>query len=124
LYRDENENVWSEGGCMVGKLTTATQLHCLCNHASIFAGTQFTIPNSLPTLNIFDFNYEDFKENPILLITVCVITALYILGMILCWFLDRNDKKRHVGITIMADVGGDPNLNYYLIAVKTGKKSE
>lgn len=121
LFRDENGKFWSEVGCRVGSDTTATILHCICNHASIFSGTQFTVPNDIPTINIFDFNPEEFERNPVVLITVCTLICAYALGLIICTILDRRDQQRHVGITIMADLGDNFDHSYYLITVLTGK---
>jgi len=120
LFRNENSKFWSEEGCILGNETTATTLHCICNHASIFAGTQFAVPNDVPTLNIFDFKPEDFQRNPVVLVTVCTLICFYAVGIIICWILDQRDKRRHVGITIMADLDDNFENSYYLVTVLTG----
>lgn len=120
LFRDEDSEFWSEKGCVVGEDSTLERLHCYCNHASIFAGTQFTIPNDLETISVFDFRSQDFHDNPIIMSTVCVLLGIYIIAMIICYLLDRRDGKKVVGITIMTDLGGDPHHHYYLITVITG----
>jgi hypothetical protein len=41
--------------------------------------------------------------------------------MIVCFLLDRRDRKRTAGITIMTDLGGEMEHFYYLITILTGK---
>jgi hypothetical protein len=121
LFRDEQMEFWSEKGCVVGDDSNTILLHCICSHASIFAGSQFAVPNDLPSTNVFDFEPQDFHDNPIILSTVCILLGLYIIGMIVCFLLDRRDRKRTAGITIMTDLGGEMEHFYYLITILTGK---
>jgi len=122
LFRDEDRNFWSEKGCLPGDRTNATHLHCLCSHASIFSGAQFVIPSLVENLNILDFDLEDLKSNPFVLIVVSIVLIVYIIGGLVCYHFDRKDKRRHVGITIMAEFSENFDESYYLVTVVTGNQ--
>lgn len=64
---------------------------------------------------------DEIGRNPIVVVTVCVLVALYLIGLIICQLYDRRDIKEDVGLTIMSDMQLKGKASkFYLITVVTG----
>lgn len=71
------------------------KINCLCNHLSAFGGDFFVAPNPIDFDKVFlEFGRLGETGNYVVLSTVCVLWALYLLGLLLARRADVSDKKK------------------------------
>ncbi|CAH1785583.1 unnamed protein product [Owenia fusiformis] len=89
LFWNEFLQMWSDAGCDVSPLATPGGLSCDCNHMTTFSGSFFVIPNVA-----YHFGHENVfltsSNNPV---TASVISAVWLLYIILVVYAKRHDRK-------------------------------
>uniref|UniRef100_A0A4W3IMU0 Polycystin 1 like 2/pseudo n=1 Tax=Callorhinchus milii TaxID=7868 RepID=A0A4W3IMU0_CALMI len=119
VYWDEISSNWSTSGCRVGPLTTPTSTQCLCNHLTFFSSSFFVMPNTVDVSKTLEL-FATFSNNPVVVMTVACIFALYLLAVIWARRKDQQDVAK-VKMTVLAD--NDPFAQYrYLVTVYTGHR--
>ncbi|XP_014681546.1 PREDICTED: polycystic kidney disease protein 1-like 2 [Priapulus caudatus] len=117
LYWDAASDKWTDDGCEVGPLTTATEIHCLCTHLSSFAGSFFVQPNAVDLIEDIIL-FATFFDNPVTVAMTIAIWLLYVGLFVYARNKDRQDLTR-LGVTVLED--NDPTHDYgYLVTVYTG----
>ncbi|XP_076458276.1 polycystin-1-like [Babylonia areolata] len=114
-YYDESNRVWSAAGCSVSEESIPLATVCHCNHLTAFGGSSL-LPIS--SIQFSDLAALELGLNPVTLIAVCTILALYIVGVIVCRHLDRADLRR---ISLVPLCGRDGVFKYH-ITVITGRQ--
>ena len=71
------------------------KLHCLCTHLSAFGGNIFVAPNYID----FDKVWTEFERlgetgNFLVLSTVCIIFAVYLIGLVAARRADKKDMRK------------------------------
>lgn len=71
------------------------KINCLCNHLSAFGGDFFVAPNPIDFDKVFlEFGRLGETGNYVVLSTVCVLWALYVIGLLVARKADVSDKKK------------------------------
>ncbi|XP_065681247.1 uncharacterized protein LOC101237406 [Hydra vulgaris] len=114
-YWSEDTNRWMSDGCKLDVANTSFSItKCKCTHLTAFGGF-FVAPNPLfiPTIALFKKGYA-------LTVTVAVVILLWLVGLVLCRRMDKNDLNK-VGVCPLLDNQyGDTYL--YQIIVNTGSR--
>jgi len=96
--------IFLHSGFQVGHQTSNEQITCLCNHLSAFGGDFFVAPNPIDFDKVFmEFGRLGETGNYVVLSTVCILWALYFLGLIFARKADKKDKDK-VGFVVFVIV--------------------
>lgn len=79
----------------LGSESTKQLLHCVCDHLTAFGGDFFVAPNPIQYDKVWDaFKNLNESGNIGVLATVCILLALYLLGLIALRHFDKKDKEK------------------------------
>ncbi|XP_054856793.1 polycystin family receptor for egg jelly-like [Eublepharis macularius] len=133
------QNQWKGGTCSLGSQTSWSKIHCTCKLKESVTGTtgprstensrsdvRFIIGTFQIYPNPLDINkvlLAEFDTNPVTLLTVFFIFAIYIFLIIWATIKDKVDMRRKDKIFVLPD--NDPfHRVYYLVTVYTGSRLE
>ncbi|XP_062989455.1 polycystin family receptor for egg jelly-like [Elgaria multicarinata webbii] len=137
LDLDGIQNQWKEGTCALGPQTSWSKVHCICKgnaHSRMATSRQFP-DTSIPDItflgsklrlypNPLDLNkvlLAEFDTNPVTLVTVFSIFAVYIFCTSWAMLKDKADLKRRNKILVLPD--NDPYHKVpYLVTIYTGSR--
>ncbi|XP_066966740.1 serine-rich adhesin for platelets-like [Macrobrachium rosenbergii] len=121
FWNSEAES-WDTDGCRVTPATNTRMVRCACNHLTSFGSDFFVPPNTIDFGSVYDNLGAKLKDNFAVLVTICVLLALYVLVGIWARYKDKQDVKKW-GVTALADnLAGEKYL--YLLTVMTGMKGK
>ncbi|XP_068248147.1 uncharacterized protein [Palaemon carinicauda] len=121
-YWNTETESWGTDGCRVTPATNTRMVRCACNHLTSFGSDFFVPPNTIDFGSVYNDLGAKLKDNFAVLVTICVILALYILVGIWARYKDKQDVKKW-GITALSDnLAGEKYL--YLLTVVTGMKAK
>ena len=123
FYLDKSTAKWMSDGIAVQSDSNSTHTHCVSSHLTDFSGSSIQSLSAVLPPSI-DFGYAfanaSFKKNMTIYLTVVVLTALYLICLVWCIWMDKRDKLK-TKIYLMQD--NDPlHLYYYEIIVFTGNR--
>ncbi|XP_013395471.1 polycystin-1-like [Lingula anatina] len=114
-FYNELNNTWDTGGCEPDAESVAACSVCLCNHLTSFGASVLVTPNAI---KFQDLARLDIRENPVALITVCVVGAVYILCVILARRWDLADFMK---VSVVPLCGRDGVYRYEIVVI-TGRQ--
>ncbi|EDO48493.1 predicted protein, partial [Nematostella vectensis] len=122
MYWDVLLQRWSSRGCWLGSNSSLTHIHCFCNHLTSFGGDFFVPPNPIDFNKVWSaFTSLDQSNNVVVLATVCLMFALYALGLVFARRADQRDKQKVVNTTIrLNESNQDSSEKRYKIFIQTG----
>ncbi|XP_041369944.1 sperm receptor for egg jelly-like [Gigantopelta aegis] len=92
-YWSEAHEEWRQDGCMVGRFTTVTTLHCWCSHLTVFSGGIFVSPNTVDPIDDITL-FLTFFDNPVVVTLVVAVWILFIMLLIWARRVDQNDLRK------------------------------
>ncbi|XP_056196786.1 polycystin family receptor for egg jelly [Falco biarmicus] len=139
LFLDGVQSLWREDVCRLGSLTDWQRVHCVCKmkqsrrsltvHAASKASTydiRFLAAKVIATPNAIDLGkilIADIPQNPVTLLTVLFIFAVYFLLCLWAVRKDRAERDRKDKIIVLPD--NDPfDEGRYLVTLYTGSHWE
>ncbi|KAK7065489.1 hypothetical protein SK128_007199 [Halocaridina rubra] len=126
FWNDETET-WDSDGCKVTPATNTRKVQCACNHLTSFGSDFFVPPNTIDFSSVYSNLGAKLKDNFAVLVTICVILALYFIVAIWARYKDKQDVKKW-GVTPLEDNLANEKYLYMLTVVtamkgKAGTKS-
>jgi hypothetical protein len=123
-YYDTTHSQWMSSGVeLVNDMVMDLHLkyaHCRSTHLTEFAGGFLVLPSSINFEYVFA--NASFDRNPVIYLTVIILTCLYVLFAIWARYMDKKDAKR-VGVSLLED--NPPYASYfYEVIVFTGSRSD
>ena len=119
-YFDVNNGKWFSDGMEIFEDTDVKQTHCISTHLTSFAGGFVILPSAINFQYVFA--NASFTQNPLIYLTVIILTCVYILFAIWARFKDKRDLKK---LNIIPLKDNNPQNDYfYEIIVFTGNESE
>ncbi|XP_070574002.1 polycystin-1-like protein 2 [Ptychodera flava] len=117
VYWDGDAGEWLTDGCRVGRLTTPSYTHCLCDHLTVFGGSMSVFENPVSIFEIQP-SFTTILDNPVLLSAIVGLFAIYLMLAIWAVRQDRIDRAR-AKICVLED--NYPSAAYYYdVTVHTG----
>ncbi|XP_059150531.1 polycystin-1-like protein 1 isoform X3 [Physella acuta] len=92
VYWKHASNKWSSSGCQVLPSSSVEALHCRCNHLTTFGGYFELIPNDLSFISVEEFFSP--HENPVVIILLGVLLAVYLSLAVVLRPADVHDAKK------------------------------
>ncbi|XP_078681718.1 uncharacterized protein LOC144916466 [Branchiostoma floridae x Branchiostoma belcheri] len=92
-YWAEDAEIWLPDGCRVHPTSTVSATVCACNHMTAFGTGFFTTPNTIDLTTVFD-KFTDIGNNAGVLATVLTSLALYLVGVMFLWKVDKAGVKK------------------------------
>ncbi|XP_075275284.1 polycystin family receptor for egg jelly-like [Opisthocomus hoazin] len=137
LFLDGVQSLWREDTCRLGSLTDWQRVHCVCNmkrsrrSLSVHTGSnassfsiRFLAAKVIVTPNTVDLGktlIADVSKNPVTLLAVIFIFAVYFLLALWVVRKDRADRERQDKIIVLAD--NDPfDKVSFLVTLYTGSR--
>ena len=114
-YFDETSQTWLSAGCAVSSRTTPAVLRCNCDHLTTFSG-QFYVSPELVEFSPID--PEDLGRNPVVLVVVVVVWAVYLSTVALAMRRDR--RRETVGEAIVLQSESSHDQGFYEVIISTG----
>uniref|UniRef100_T1H990 PLAT domain-containing protein n=1 Tax=Rhodnius prolixus TaxID=13249 RepID=T1H990_RHOPR len=110
---------WVSGACQVGKDFTPAQVHCICNHLTLFSAAVYPVSNKIDFIQdveLFTTTHINFYA------AIMVGILLLLLFILLLWgrIADKRDEIRKYVVILKDNFPTDHYI--YLIAVYTGFK--
>ena len=119
-YFDVNNGKWFSDGMEIFEDTDVKQTHCISTHLTSFAGGFVILPSAINFQYVFA--NASFTQNPLIYLTVIILTCVYILFAIWARFKDKRDLKK---LNIIPLKDNNPQNDYfYELIVFTGNQSE
>ncbi|XP_077448719.1 polycystin-1-like protein 2 isoform X3 [Stigmatopora argus] len=119
MYWSIEGQAWRTDGCQVGKQSTPGQIHCLCNHLTLFGGSFFVMPNHVDLTHTAEL-FGTVSQNYVVLSLLCAFFGLYLVTFLWACYADRRSLYRRK-MTLLED--NHPCAQYnYLISVQTGQR--
>lgn len=119
-YIDESSMAYSSWGIEVLDDSNTTHIHCVSSHLTEFAGGLVVLPPSIDFDNVWA--NADFTKNMTIYLTVIIISALYILLILVCRYMDWQDNKRRC--VYLLDDNYPMDTYFYELLVFTGGRRD
>ncbi|XP_001640553.3 uncharacterized protein LOC5520843 isoform X2 [Nematostella vectensis] len=120
VYWDHARGTWSSDGCTIGKQSNTSHVHCLCNHLTPFGGDFLIAPNPIDFDKVLmEFSRLGETGNVLVLVMVCVLWAVYLLGLMVARRADVNDISKELCSTLINSEDSS-SAAYYKITIFTG----
>ncbi|XP_022098115.1 polycystic kidney disease protein 1-like 2 isoform X2 [Acanthaster planci] len=119
LFWNEEGEEWDGTGCRAGPLSSPEVTQCLCNHLTFFGSSFLVMPNKIDFLADTKL-FLTFLDNPVVVTTVVVILALYV--VVAVW-ARRQDKADALKACVITLEDNDPFAHYrYDVTIVTGMR--
>ncbi|XP_063251373.1 polycystin family receptor for egg jelly [Prinia subflava] len=129
LFLDGVGSQWSKDTCKVGSLTNSQKVHCVCdsrrNRRSLAAlpapNIKFLAAKVVVLPNTVDLGRNliaDLPKNPLTLITVLCIFAVYLL--LCCWAIRRDRIEKEIKYIIVLPDNKASDKGSFLVTLYTG----
>ena len=121
MYFDPRTLEWLwDGVTVIDEVSDISTIGCSTQHLTDFTGGFVVLP---PTIDFgYVFANASFIKNPTVYVTVIVVTNLYIILFIWCFYMDREDSKK-TQVYILEDNCVD-DLYFYEMIVFTGNRKD
>ncbi|RMC02792.1 hypothetical protein DUI87_19983 [Hirundo rustica rustica] len=131
LFLDGTESQWSGDTCIIGPLTDWQKVHCICHsgrhrrsvpalpapNIKFLAAKVVVLPN---TVDLGRNLIADLPKNPLTLITVLTIFAIYLL--LCCWAIRRDRVEKEIKYIIVLPDNEASDEGSFLVTLYTGSR--